>query len=119
MSDSRKSMLKEPWHPVPDSKAISAAIKLAELKREISPGHPLYGRAVAMLAQRYDGDGVLFEVKDSPPWFAVVQLTWSSQAETAPEFPTTEIYRSWEEFIENRVLPDAREFGAGRGGTVT
>ncbi|MGK5639196.1 hypothetical protein ACSNOK_12950 [Streptomyces sp. URMC 126] len=60
-----------------------------ELRRELSPGHPLHGAEVVAVAVCEGCDDVLFEVANGPfPW-AVVHLTWTGREERAPWPKTT------------------------------
>jgi len=51
----------------------------AELRREMSKGHVLFGRSVAAIGRRVDNDDVLFYLGDVPPRFAVVHLTYRQE----------------------------------------
>ena len=71
-----------------------------ELKREIAPDHPLYGKPVQALAVARDRDDVMFRVGENSPFrYAVVHLTWSHKAEPPP-CPNTNFFDSLELWIE-------------------
>jgi len=71
-----------------------------ELKRELAPDHPLYGKSVQALAVARDRDDVLFRIGETSPFhYAVVHLTWSHKAEPAP-CPNTYPFDSLELWIE-------------------
>ena len=52
--------------------AAAAQSLHAELQRELSPGHLLFGRAVETVAFRQDQDDVLFRHLDLPDRFNVI-----------------------------------------------
>lgn len=83
-----------------------------ELERELSPGHPLFAVRAIAVGRRYDGDDVLFHLPAHPRPLAVVHLTRTGKREPAPEWPWTEFYSSWEEWIEQRMKPDHLEHSA-------
>ena len=96
----------KPWAQVTQH----AANLEAELRKEAAPGHPLYMLNVAAIARRVDADDVLFEV-DSPGFrYAVVHLSWTGEPEHDPQFPHTEPFATFQEWSENRMKPDNREF---------
>jgi hypothetical protein len=79
--------IREPWDEFVDD-ANQEAWE-AELQRELSPGHSLYGRGIRGIARRHDRDDALFAL-DEGGW-AVVHLTWSAKPEVAPIWPTTSL----------------------------
>ena len=52
---------------------------VAELQRELSPEHPLFGQRFIAVARRFDCDDALFRIEGAPERFAVVHLTWRGQ----------------------------------------
>jgi hypothetical protein len=75
----------------------------AELRRELKPGHPLFGLPVAALARRYDQDDVLFELLDGSDRIAEVHLTWAGEKEKPP-WPRTALFdnfAAWAEGVKN------------------
>ncbi len=70
-----------------------------ELRREVKPGHPLFGLPVAAMGRRYDQDDVLFEVKDGSGRVAEVHLTWAGERETPP-WPGTALFGSIAEWVK-------------------
>lgn len=73
----------------------------AELKRELSPGHPLFDKRLRALAVARDRDDVLFEIADGEGRrYAVVHLTWTGHHETAPNCPWTDFFESLERWHE-------------------
>jgi hypothetical protein len=93
-----------PWFPVPDAQA---PLLVTELHRELAPSHVLYGATVKAIARRQDCDDVLFQVLAPHSQFAVVHLTFSGRAETSPQWPSTEIFASLDEFVRDRMQRDS------------
>ena len=95
-----------PWEPVEESDADLAD----ELAREVPGGHCLFGVAATLLAyntapHRYDD--FLFGV-DLPHYkYALVHLTWA--AERNPNYPSTILYRDWDHFCTESMIPDHEE----------
>jgi len=81
-----------------------AKLLQAELLRELSPGHPLFGKELSSIGRRTDCDDVLFQSGALPGVF-VVQLTFSGQAEPPPS-PYFEFFRTMDRFI-NAELRDS------------
>ena len=77
-----------PWY-ADDSDAL-----IAELRRELVSGHPLFGVSVSALARREDRDDALFAIHDGTRRVAVAHLTWKK--ETDPAWPETTIFESLE-----------------------
>lgn len=70
---------------------------LAELRREIKPGHPLADiEATRVVARCLSCDSVLFALMDGR--FAYVHLTWAKNER--PPWPSTEIFETEEEGME-------------------
>ena|SRR2546427_8434216 len=84
----------EPWHPA------SSGLK-AELEKEVSPEHPLFGLKAISVGRRHDCDDVFFFLPNNPYPLAVVHLTWTGRREKNPEWPHIIFYstrvRPWEE----------------------
>lgn len=79
--------LPEPWVLLPDAQARE--ILEAQLRLEVSEGHPLFGKPVIALARCNRCDEVVFSVEDDPVRFVQVHLTWRQGPETPP-WPATE-----------------------------
>lgn len=90
----------EPWYQ--DFSGLET-----ELGREASARHPLFG-VKAIAVARGDGDDVLFYLPDYSSPLAMVHLTW--QKESTAEFPHTVFYSSPEDFVENCMKPDHKEY---------
>jgi hypothetical protein len=78
--------LPQPWIrvPTPDRAGLEA-----ELRAEVSAGHPLFGKPVVAIARCGRCDDVLFSVEEDPVWFVRVHLTWRTAPEKPP-WPWTE-----------------------------
>ena len=90
-----------PWYGV-DDEAERRGLE-AELRREICDAHVLAGEPLTLLARRYDMDEALYLIAGGR--VAEVHLTWSSERETDPRWPSTAIYASLEEWRERSMLP--------------
>jgi hypothetical protein len=97
--------LLEPWQQVTAEQAWRFE---SEVRRELSSGHILSGKALRAVARRQDCDDVLFEIDGGG--CAVVHLSWSS--ETNSKWPTTETYASLADWTLRRMKPDHDEFVA-------
>ena len=71
-----------------------------ELRRELKPGHPLYGLSVEAIGRRYDQDDVLFELLDDSGRVAEVHLTWAGESEKPP-YPCTALFDSFAAWSES------------------
>jgi len=70
----------------------------AELRRELKPGHPLFGLPARAIARRSDQDDVLFKLLDGTGRVAEVHLTWARNEK--PPWPRVELFASLAEWIE-------------------
>lgn len=103
--DTSQIQWREPWHAIaPDY----AAIAEAEIHREMCAGHILFGRSVTAIGYRQDCDDVLFYLGEVVPRFAVVHLSY--QRETRPEWPSTKLFDTLIEWVEQCLIPDADDF---------
>jgi hypothetical protein len=69
----------------------------AEFYREISDQHVLHGVQVQAVGRRFDCDDVLFVTDDPARPVVIVHLTWIGQTENDPRWPSTGIYRGWDD----------------------
>jgi len=102
----------DPWHDVADLGPQFAATFEEVLKREVAPGHPLYGVPVQAIGKRDGSDDVLFQLLDGSGRVAVVHLTWTRSPPERPPWPGTAIYASFGEFAAECMRRDHEE---GRG----
>jgi hypothetical protein len=98
---------REPWQAISDAYAQNAT---KELQRETCHGHVLHGKEVTAVGNRKDCDDVLFYLGHVSPKFAVVHLTY--QKESRPEWPSTSLYDSIEDWIEKCMNPDAADYSS-------
>ena len=82
----------EPWEPI--TPKMQQTLQ-AELKREVSPGHPLHSVSAKAIAHRFDCDDVLFSIEGSAS-VAVVHLSYGE--EVSPAWPHTQIFSSLSEW---------------------
>jgi hypothetical protein len=90
----------EPWEPA------SSGLE-AELTKEVSRGHPLFGREAVSVGRRGDCDDVLFFLPGGLSPLAVVHLTW--RPEKSPEWPHTNFYTSLDDWVERCMKPEHLE----------
>jgi hypothetical protein len=67
-----------------------AASFLAELGREVAPGHVLHRVRVEVVAHREGTDDILCRHVDDPSRFTVIHLTWLGREETDTRHPAVE-----------------------------
>jgi hypothetical protein len=80
---------------------------LQELKRELSPGHLLYGLEVFPLGHSGAADDALFEAEDGRVF--QVHLTFSRRA-ALPPLPRTRVYANVDEWVQQVMLPANEEY---------
>ncbi|WP_162087157.1 hypothetical protein [Chryseobacterium aquaeductus] len=97
----KPSMLPEPWYFTDQDLS-------QQLQIELHNDHILKGENTITVACRQDNDDVLFEMDNGK--YSVVHLTWQNHPHKNTAFPITKIYSDWQSVIENRILPDAKEF---------
>lgn len=94
-----------PWQGIGDrAKMIDT-----ELTKELSEGHSLHGLSVWAIAKRSDCDDVLFAIEGEER-LAVVHLTWSGKSESNKNFPLTDIYIGWQDWVDRCLLPEHRSY---------
>lgn len=79
------------------------------MQSEVPERHVLHGLKVRAIATRIDRDDVLFEVEGGQMPLAVVHMTW--RKETDPRWPRTKLFRCWDDWIRNDMLPAHEEYG--------
>lgn len=105
----RVNWLEPWWSTESQDKEFHAAFRL-ELESEVCREHVLSGISARLIA-RGNGDDALFELLDGSGRYAVVHLTWARHPEPLP-WPVTEIYRSLDSFVNDRMRPEHSQFGA-------
>jgi hypothetical protein len=94
MEDKRK--FRFPWKGLDGT----ASNLVAELRKEVGPGHPLFGCEATAVAAAVDSDDVLFAVAlPETPW-AVVHLTWRGSQETNPAWPWVQLLDSIDSLLD-------------------
>jgi hypothetical protein len=69
----------------------------AELVREMSPAHQLFGVPLRAIGRRLDTDDVLYELTDGSGRVAEVHLTWRPNDQ--PPWPHALVFASLEQWI--------------------
>lgn len=103
VADSRIEFL-EPWY---DFLPGQGDAFLQELKREVSPGHPLDGLRLVPLGHSGAADDALFEAEDGRVF--EVHLTFSRHIEPPP-WPRCRAYPNANEWIQQVMLPANEEY---------
>jgi hypothetical protein len=89
---------------VPDE----AVGRLIELKRELPPGHLLFGIPVETFASRIGDDDTLFRSLGEPDRFTLVHLTWLGREEINSQHPSVDFDGTLAEFLarEQRIIAE-------------
>ncbi|MBV9926792.1 MAG: hypothetical protein JOZ96_17365 [Acidobacteria bacterium] len=99
--------LPEGWYPASEQDESRLA---DELRRELTPGHLLYGRPVRVIAHRNGAtDDILVAHRDQPGRFTVVHLTWRGGPEINQAHPSVECDGDYAAFLEYEARWSARE----------
>lgn len=99
----------EPWGSTDGQDAHFHETFLNQLKTEVGPGHFMYGLPVRMVGRDGGSDDTLFEILDGSGRLALVHLTWAQGRERLP-WPGTSIYRNFEEFAAEVMIPKNRDY---------
>ena len=95
--DSPRPSLPLGWY-YPDTE--DAQRLLAELQRELPPGHILEGVTVDVFAWRKGAtDDVLFRHRSQPDRFTIIHLSWIGRTEINAQHPTVEFDGAFAEFV--------------------
>jgi hypothetical protein len=78
----------------------------AELANELCLLHHLASLDLEVLARRVDTSDILVGINPHLCECAQVQLTWSGKTEMNPELPKMELEATFQDWIQNRMLPD-------------
>lgn len=98
----------DPWRPAADSDALVHDAVLRQLRREVGPGHPMFGVPVRLIGRNGRSGDDLFEVLDGSGRVAVVHLTWAQRREELP-WPWTQMFPSWDAWAEQWMWLDFEE----------
>jgi hypothetical protein len=93
----------EPWFEL--SLADRAAFE-AELCKEIGVGHLLEGIRTLAVGKSASNDDVLFQLFEVEHEYAVVHLTWTGKREGYKDWPFTQLYKTWYDFLVQRMAGD-------------
>lgn len=99
--------LLEPWWEcsIDESTAMTA-----QLQRELSPEHPLYGVTAKAVARTGARDDVLFELTGHESPLAHVHLTWSKTPLHSSRYPKTQFFATWEDWVAKKLIPDHEDY---------
>lgn len=86
----------ESWQPITDEAVASSLV--AELLKEVRPGHCLFQQTVKAVARRHDCDDVLFLTNNPACPLAAVHLTWRGSTEPDPAWPATTFFTGWDDW---------------------
>jgi hypothetical protein len=78
----------------------------AELEREVCLLHHLASLDREVVARRTDTNDILVAINPHLCECAQVRLTWSGKTEMNPEVPKMELEATFQDWIQNRMLPD-------------
>jgi hypothetical protein len=81
-----------------------------ELRREVTPGHPLYDVNVQAVARTCNDDEILFYLPDHPAQLAVVHLTFTGRPERESRWPHVTLYKDTDHWVTRRMIPDVARF---------
>ncbi|MCA9775992.1 MAG: hypothetical protein KC800_04720 [Candidatus Eremiobacteraeota bacterium] len=93
---------REPWEAADDPQSIQE-----QLEQVLSPGHPLTGNVLEVVATRVDSDDVLLRTKTG---YAMVHLGWCRRSQASLPFPHSVYFEDWNAFYESVYLPDLEEW---------
>jgi hypothetical protein len=93
----------DPWYPVEAGEQENLE---NELRREIVPGHELYGVPAVAIGRRKDRDDALFWLRDGTNRLAVVHLTWQLGLVEAPQWPSAKFYDNLGAWMQWGLRPD-------------
>lgn len=100
---------KPPWKRV----SVKEKTRLeAELTAERSLLHSLATVDCLAVARRTDSNDVLFELDPHLCECAVVRLTGSGRVEMQPGVPAFEIFATFDDWVQERMIPDHESFRA-------
>jgi len=85
----------------------------AELSQEISLLHHLASLDRRVVARRIDTGDILVAIDPHLCECAQVRLTWSGRTEMNPEVPKMDLEATFDDWIQNRMLPDHEAYKAG------
>ena len=84
-----------------------------ELSQEVCLLHHLASLDREVVARRIDTHDILVAINPHLCECAQVQLTWSGKTEMNPEVPKMELEATFQDWVQNRMLPDHRAYRTG------
>ncbi|RFS19254.1 hypothetical protein DVR12_23760 [Chitinophaga silvatica] len=98
------TFVEEPWAPLTIDaklefeKELNKEINLFREKKQFS-NHPFaQNQFYAMARHTPDDDALFYAVSNTECQFAVIHLTWTGTPEKDPTFPTSQFYKSFDDF---------------------
>jgi hypothetical protein len=89
--------------PLPEGWFLSdpnqAEFLRVELRKELPPGHVLFGVSVQVVAHRLGTDDILCRHLEHPAQFTVVHLSWLGREEINPRHPHVECDGDFDAFL--------------------
>jgi hypothetical protein len=82
----------------------------AELTQELCLLHPLAPLDREVVARRIDTNDILVAINPHLCECAQVNLTWSRKTEMNPEVPNLELQATFQDWVQERMLPDHRVY---------
>jgi hypothetical protein len=95
----------EPWRELMSGQAEAF---LREIRTELSPGHPLHGVNLKVIARSAQADDVLFQLDDGR--VCQVHLTWRRSAEQPP-WPHHRMFSALADWVREVMVPDHEYYG--------
>jgi hypothetical protein len=99
----RRIEFKAPWAAVTPEEQERLE---AELAREVCLLHHLASLDREVVARRTDTNDILVAINPHLCECAQVRLTWSGKTEMNPEVPKMELEATFQDWIEDKMLPD-------------
>lgn len=94
-----------PWAGVGD---VADSLE-TEVGKELSERHTLRGATVRAIGKRTDCDDVLYAMQGDNR-LAVVHLTWSGLTEPDDNYPASDMYHDWQDWVDRCLLPEYRRY---------
>ena len=96
-----------PWLPIAGGSSLAEGL-VAELGRELAPGHPLTGIPVVAAGRHGENDDALFRLLDGTDRVAVVHLTWSGHVEQPP-WPVASLFEGFDDWAGRSAEIDSND----------
>lgn len=84
-----------------------------ELSQEVCLLHHLASLDREVVARRIDTHDILVAINPHLCECAQVSFTWSGKTEMNPEVPKMELEATFQDWVQNRMLPDHRAYRTG------